>query len=195
VCDGERAGASLCPCPEWPAQSSRTWVWSYGSAPHDGGGSLGDFFITAVESTTPVEVLGRYSNLCDQGERICALLEMSPEGPVGAKVRTPKQAQHRLSSVETDSLVADYRAGVTVLRLADRYQIHRDTVSEILDRNDIARRPRGIPPELLKEVIETDTLGSSLAAIGKRLSVDPTTVGNALRAAGVSLRPRRGWHK
>ena len=36
------------------AQSSRMWLWSCGNTPHDGGGSLGDFFITAVESTTPV---------------------------------------------------------------------------------------------------------------------------------------------
>jgi hypothetical protein len=37
-----------------------------------------------------VEVAGRYSNLCDQGERIQDLLEMVPAGPKRAKVRTPR---------------------------------------------------------------------------------------------------------
>jgi DNA-directed RNA polymerase specialized sigma24 family protein len=39
-----------------------------------------------------VEVLVRYSNPCDQGERIQNLLEMVPAGPKQDKVRTPRQA-------------------------------------------------------------------------------------------------------
>jgi hypothetical protein len=38
-----------------------------------------------------VPVLGRYSNLYDQGERIQDLLEIVPGGPSEVNLRTPRQ--------------------------------------------------------------------------------------------------------
>lgn len=72
-------------------------------------------------------------------------------------------------------------------QLATLLGIHRDTVSEILDRQGIARRHRGIPPELVGEVIASYRSGSSLATIGAEMSVDPGTVALSLRKAGVPL--------
>ena len=169
------------------------WLWSCGSAPHDGGGSLGDFFITAVESTTPVEVLGRYSNLRDQGERIQNLLGMVPGGSSETGFRTARQVQRRLNIDEVDDLVRRYRAGAKVSELATQFGVHRDTVSETLNRRGVARRHGGLASELLSEVIALYRSGSSLASIGAEMSVDPGTVALALRKAGIPLRPRRGW--
>jgi hypothetical protein len=169
------------------------WLWSCGNAPHDGGGSLGDFFITAVESTTPVEVLGRYSNLRDQGERIQNLLGMVPGGSSETGFRTARQVQRRLNIDEVDDLVGRYRAGAKVGELAANFGVHRDTVSEILDRRGVARRQKGLAPKLLSELIALYRSGSSLATIGAKMSVDPGTVALALRKAGTPLRPRRGW--
>jgi hypothetical protein len=141
-----------------------------------------------------VEVLGRYSNLCDQGERIQDLLRIVPEGSPEVNLRTPKQVQHRLSPNEIDNLVRLYRTGARVDELAAHFYIHRNTVSEILNRQGVPRRRQGIPSELLSEVVSAYVAGSSLAVLGSQLSVDPATVSRTLRHAGVSLRPRPGWH-
>jgi DNA-directed RNA polymerase specialized sigma24 family protein len=118
---------------------------------------------------------------------------MVPARPEKAKVRTPRQVQHRLAADEVVDLVRQYREGAKVGELATIFGVHRDTVSEILDRQDVARRQQGIPSNYVENVVASYNAGSSLAAIGVELSVDPGTVALALRRAGVSLRPRRGW--
>ena len=140
-----------------------------------------------------LEVLGRYSNLRDQGERIRDILEMVPAGPKRAKVRTPRQPQHRLSPVEIDDLVGQYRAGAKIDNLATQFDINRDTVFSILNRQRVARRQLGVPPKRVEKVINAYKAGSSLAVIGAELAVDPGTVARTLRHAGVAIRPRPGW--
>ena len=140
-----------------------------------------------------MEVLGRYSNLCDRGERIRQLLEFDLSLPSEAKSRTPKQVQHRLDPGEIDELVAQYLAGETIQVLAARHQIHRFTVSQILDRLRIPRRPKGVLKQRLTDVIRSYESGDSLATIGKRESVNPETVALALRRSGVKIRNRNGW--
>ena len=142
-----------------------------------------------------MEVLGRYSNLRDQDERVHVLLEMTPAGPRRAKVRTPRQAQRRLTADEVHYLVSQYRAGSKVTEIAAFFGLHRDTVSEVLNRQAVPRRQRGVSPDLVGEVIASYQSGSSLATIGAKLSVDPGTVALALRRASISLRPRRGWSR
>ena len=140
-----------------------------------------------------MEVLGRYSNLCDQGKRIEDVLGIVPKRHSEVHFRTPRQVQHRLNLDEVDDLVRRYRAGVKVGELAAHFGVHRDTVSEVLDRHGVVRRQAGLAPDLLSEVIALYRAGSSLATIGAKMSVDPGTVALALRKAGASLRPRRGW--
>jgi hypothetical protein len=142
-----------------------------------------------------VEVLGRYSNLCDQGERVQNLLEIVPEGTPEVNLRTPRQVQRRLKPGELTELIASYEAGETVKELALHHNLHRQTVSNILTRHDIARRPTGIPTERIAEVIADYQSGLSLAAIGVKLSVEPATVSSALRNAGIELRSRPGWSR
>jgi DNA-directed RNA polymerase specialized sigma24 family protein len=140
-----------------------------------------------------VEVLGRYSNLRDQGERVQAILEMVPTDRNLGLVRTSRQAQHRLSVTELDDLVAQYGAGAEVRDLATRFDVNRDTVFSILKRRQVVRHARGVPPQRVEEVVKAYEAGSSLATIGAQLSVDPGTVARTLRSAGVELRPRKGW--
>jgi transposase-like protein len=151
-------------------------------------------FSDAVKLTTFVEVLGRYSNLRDQGERVQTLLQIVPEGTPEVNLRTPRQVQRRLSPDETTKLIASYETGEKVKDLALRHGLHRETVSKILTRHGIARRPTGIPTERIAEIIANYENGLSLAAIGAKLSVDPATVSLALRKAGVEPRPRNGWN-
>jgi transposase-like protein len=140
-----------------------------------------------------VEVLGRYSNLCDQGERVQTLLQIVPDGASEGNLRTPRQVQRRLPPTETAELIAEYQSGDSVKELALRHNVHRETVSKILSRHGIARRLKGIPPELIGVVVADYKSGLSLATIGNKLSVEPATVAVALRKAGIELRPRPGW--
>jgi hypothetical protein len=129
----------------------------------------------------------------EQGERIQTLLEIVPEGSADLKVRTTKQVQNRLSLAELDELLAQYQAGMTVKDLAHHYRLHRCTVSHILTRHNVTRRPKGIPPELLEDAIAAYQAGSSLATIGAKVAVNAMTVSVALRKAGIPIRPRPGW--
>jgi hypothetical protein len=87
-----------------------------------------------------VEVLGRYSNLLEQGERVQTLLQIVPDGSPEVNLRTPRQVQRRLTPAETDQLIAEYESGDSVKDLARRHNLHRETVSKILTRHGIARQ-------------------------------------------------------
>jgi hypothetical protein len=96
-----------------------------------------------------------------------------PHRPTPGRSRTPRQVQHRLRSDEVEELLNRYRAGAKVGELATIFGIHRYTVSDILDRQGVARRPRGIPPECVRDVITSYWSGASLATIGAEMSVEP----------------------
>ncbi len=52
----------------------------------------------------------------------------------GPNVRELRQAQHRLSPVELEALIADYEAGARVGELAKAYGLHRTTVTRQIAR-------------------------------------------------------------
>jgi hypothetical protein len=61
-----------------------------------------------------VEVMGRYLNPSDQGERLREILETVPSGPQIAIPRTPKQVHRRLQPGQVDEIVDLYLAGATL---------------------------------------------------------------------------------
>jgi lambda repressor-like predicted transcriptional regulator len=152
---------------------------------------------TALEASTPatitVELMGHYSNQADQGERISQLLQMVPKQQRELTSRTIKQIHRRLSSVQIDELIALYRAGATLRELSKRFEIHRATVSIILERHNVARRYRLLEGERLDGAIQAYKSGESIISIANRLGVAGDTIRKALIKAGVRMRPRRGW--
>jgi site-specific DNA recombinase len=139
-----------------------------------------------------VEVIGRYSNHCEQGERLRDLVEMLPNGPSRAKVQTKKQIHRRLRRSEIDELLAGYKAGATVYQLAERFGIHRETVSLLLERERIPRRNRPLSPVQIEQARELYATGQSLAKVGGQLGCDANTVRIALVRVGVRMRDCRG---
>jgi transposase-like protein len=140
-----------------------------------------------------VEVLGCYSNLGDQGERLRELLEMTPSEPPKPILRTNRQVQHRLRDTQPDQVVAGYQAGATVYELAKKFGIHRHTVSDILERHGVARRYRKLSAEQLALACALYENGSSLTQVGRQLDHSAETVRQALMKAGVAIRTRNGW--
>jgi DNA-directed RNA polymerase specialized sigma24 family protein len=134
-----------------------------------------------------VEVLGRYSNLADQEKRVREVLEIVPDGTPKVNVRTPKQHQHRLKPAEIRDLINNYKAGIGVLDLAELYKLNRGTVTEILNREHVERRVRGLG-DRVEEAKKLYEEGLSCAKIAKRMQVNAETVRNSLKKAGLKLR-------
>jgi DNA-binding CsgD family transcriptional regulator len=131
--------------------------------------------------------MGRWSNLSEQGERLQTLVEMTPSGPEAPKCRTPKQVQRRLRPNEITDLAARYKAGATVYELADRFRIHRGTVSSLLERQGVPRREHSLTSSQIAKAIDLYSSGHSLAKIAPELACNPSTVWLALLKAGVRM--------
>jgi lambda repressor-like predicted transcriptional regulator len=79
-----------------------------------------------------------------------------------------------------------------VYALADKYGIHRATVSEHLHRQGIPMRRRGLDPDQARLAAHLYQQGQSLARVGDRLAVDPGTVRASLLAQGIATRGPHG---
>jgi lambda repressor-like predicted transcriptional regulator len=122
-----------------------------------------------------------------------------PEGshpePPEDKGRLSNPIQRRLSSTDTDDLIAGYRSGTTINELADRYGIHRSTVAASLDRHHVERHhsETAWTSETLADAADLYAGGLSLAAVAARYGIDPETAANRFRRAEIPVRSRRGW--
>jgi hypothetical protein len=125
---------------------------------------------------------------------------MSPEppgnGPIGvqtAKTRTPRRVCRRLDPAKVEELIQGYSDGVPVDELADRFSVDQSTVQKHARRPDLPRRSPRLGANQVKEAITLYTEGQSLLHLPTHFGVATDTVALALRRAGVTLRPRRGW--
>jgi DNA-binding CsgD family transcriptional regulator len=136
--------------------------------------------------------MGRWSNLSEQGKRLQALVEIAPSRSIQPLVRTKRRVQKHLRPAEIADLVAGYKNGATVYQLAGQYQIHRNTVSKLLELQGVPRRGRPLSPVQIEQVVALYASGQSLAKIAPKLECDPGTVRLALLKAGVRMRDSRG---
>jgi transposase-like protein len=132
--------------------------------------------------------MGRYSNHRDQAELIRGLIESAPKDAVEPKVRTIRKTARRLDVNEVGALVEGYLAGATVYDLARRFEVHRSTVSIVLERNGVSRRSRLLNGERVLQAASLYAAGSTLALVGRELGVSRSTVALALKRAGVQIR-------
>jgi hypothetical protein len=151
--------------------------------------------ITPSDLAVSVEVLGRYSNLCDQGERLRHLLGIVPEGSVEVNVPTQKQAQHRLEPPEIDRLGRAYESGATVRELAQDFRIHRTTAMDLLERAGVPRRGKGLSDSKLQRAIRLYREGQSTARIGEALGFSAEMIRQHLLASGVRVRGPHDWRR
>jgi len=140
-----------------------------------------------------VEVMGRYLNHSDQGECLRNLLEMVPSGSKTAKTRTPRCVCRRLESYRVEELIKGYVDGVPVDVLAERFSVDQSTVHKHARRHDLPRRSPRLGPNQTEEAVRLYLSGQALAKLSNHFGVATDTVALALRRAGVTLRPRRGW--
>jgi len=142
-----------------------------------------------------VEVLGRYSNLSDQGQHIRRILEIVPRGGEEIKVRTPKQVQRRLDAPEIERLKGAYQSGATLRDLAEEFHIHRHTAADLLERVGISRRGEGLSDSQFRQAIQLYGEGKSTATIGKTIGFNAETIRQRLLAAGIKIRGPHDWQQ
>jgi DNA-binding CsgD family transcriptional regulator len=103
-------------------------------------------------------------------------------------VRRHSTTAPRLSPQQIAELVKAYQDGQTVYALADRFGIHRTTVSAHLHRQGSSLRRQGLTPDDIAQAQRLYAAGWSLARIGDRLHADAHTIRRALKTRGVRMR-------
>ena len=91
---------------------------------------------------------------------------------------------------EADCLGDDCLDGATINELADRYGVHRATVSAHLTRRRVGRRRSGLGVDEAAETVRLHLGGVSMRAIAQSMGVDRKAVRRALVEAGVLESPR-----
>jgi hypothetical protein len=142
-----------------------------------------------------VDLGGTYYNTKPQVEALEILLRKLPDPttPAPPPADRPKPGRARqLDADQTQALIQGYLAGATTCELGTRFGIDRRTVSNILRRNDVQMRRRGLSPDEIDDAIHLYSLGWSLARVGEHLNVDHTTVLTKLRERGIQTRDTHG---
>ncbi len=111
---------------------------------------------------------------------------LNDESPVRNYV--PKHSHTRPDPRQIDDIVVAYQTGSTIKELAAHFQIHRTTVSKVLERRGVPRRYRPLTPEQVEHAIEAYQTGSSSKMLGDLLGVDACTIWRTLRRKGVEIR-------
>ncbi len=93
------------------------------------------------------------------------------------------QRQTRLDAAEQERLAQTY-----VKELSAEFDINRNTVSAILERHLVERRHRVLDTDDITTAIRLYASGASLVTVAAHLRVNPSTIRNALLAAGVQTR-------
>lgn len=100
----------------------------------------------------------------------------------------PKQSHTRPNPRQIDDIVGAYHAGSTIKELAAHFQIHRTTVSKVLERRGVQRRYRPLTPAQIERTVIAYRVGNSVKTIGDLLGVDASTIWRTLRRKGVEVR-------
>ena len=142
-----------------------------------------------------MEVVQRYSDLTGVGlDRLIATLAAGI-GCRRSDARNRPQRfklEQRLDASIPAQIVADYGAGMPTTQLTLKYGLSKASVLRLLhEAGTEMRRRQPFSEQKVDEAIRLYASGLSVAAIGSRLGVHPTTMWRTLRARGVVLRPPR----
>lgn len=101
-----------------------------------------------------------------------------------------ESVETRLTDDESRQLAADYRAGVRVTELTEKYGVHRMTVWRHLTHHGLARPQRFLTAEEAKRACALYQAGMTLSEVAKEVGSNRTSVAEALEDHGVPRRPR-----
>jgi len=102
------------------------------------------------------------------------------------------QMNRRLNSADVTQLAELYRGGKSMRELANKFGIHRVTVSRLLKQAGVELRNRGLAASEIDRAVELYAQGKCLTQIGEHFGVDHGTVWRQLRKRGVRMRNTHG---
>jgi lambda repressor-like predicted transcriptional regulator len=139
-----------------------------------------------------VELVRLYSNLLGESLQLLRVRHAasSPRPTEGPK--HARQHPHRLSQAEVLEQIAAYGHGESIKQLAQRFGIHRMTVTALLRRHGVELRRAGLTSDDVVAASRLYAHGWSLAKLGRKFGVNAATVLRALRACGVTMRSPAG---
>jgi len=114
--------------------------------------------------------------------------ERSPESS------PPRLRMKRLDAPTVAELIDGYRGGAKIKDLAQRFGVHRTTVTCLLRRHNVQPRPVGLSPGQLCDATRLYREGWSLAKLGDKFGVDDMTVRRYLLLADVAMRSPHERH-
>lgn len=88
------------------------------------------------------------------------------------------------------SLLDSYAAGVPVQELADRFGVHRSTVSELVRRAGVPARSPGLPESIRREAARLYEGGLTLPQVAARLGISNDGARSGIVSCGGTIRPR-----
>lgn len=156
---------------------------------------------TLVEGSSKIIVVGLLRTYCNQNETVRQLDGLVAEARSQTAVAAPRRAPRPPRSARTGkklpgeterAIVAEYKAGQTMKQIAARHNIHRVTVSEVLDRTGTTKRPKGMSPSQVDIAARLYESGLSLASVGTQLGFNATTVRTKFLHRGVTTRDSHG---
>lgn len=139
--------------------------------------------------------VGALSNLSTPVRRLLDLAKTWSDTPNGAGPTAPPRAfktLRKLKLAEISELVAQFQAGSSVYKLADRFGIHRSTVGRLLRSQGIDTTAPALTEELVREAVQLYTDGWSCKKIARHVGVGAETIRERLHQVGV---PMRGPHE
>ncbi len=77
-------------------------------------------------------------------------------------------------------------------QIAARHDIHRVTVSEVLDRTGTTKRPKGMSPSQVDIAVRLYESGLSLASVGAKLGFNAATVRTMFLRHGITTLDSHG---
>ena len=98
-----------------------------------------------------VELVRLYSNPAREAAHLRrARSAASTHRPAGGR-KQPRQHQRRLTMTEITELMKEYQQGASVKELAQRFGIHRVTVTAVLQRHGVELRRSGLVPADIRQ--------------------------------------------
>lgn len=120
--------------------------------------------------------------------------ELSVEHSIRRQGTAFKPFQRWLATATIDYFVQDYVGELSINALSRRFGIHRTTVINHLESRGVQRRRNHRKLSVARVTLAAghDATGLSLVSGATEFAVNRATLTRAFRAAGFSIRPRRG---
>ncbi|WP_436495595.1 helix-turn-helix domain-containing protein [Actinokineospora sp. HUAS TT18] len=137
-------------------------------------------------------------NPAQQLSHLRSIISQLPDLDGSSESGKPRAAMPRrakqLKGERALALIDAYVAGASTREVAERFGIHRLTVSKILKAHGVEARKRRLTKDEIDLAVNLYEQGMSQATIAERIGASPDGIRNQLLKRGVKMRGPHDWH-